>query len=87
MRKFTFTLIVVAYGIVASIVMLPASILHGLFGLFIHFWMNLISGIKLFYVEVDVARMMKDQPFSWEAWAAAKEEAQQKLNNPPEEPK
>jgi hypothetical protein len=77
MRKLIFALLIVCYGIFGSIIMLPLSILNGLFGMFLHYWIQLIAGIKEYCLEVDIARAAKDKPFSWKEWA----------NNQPEEPK
>jgi hypothetical protein len=75
MRKLIFTSFVVVYGLIASVVMLPLSIFNGLFGLFIHFWGQLIAGIKDYHKDFDQEKQKETKGFSWEDYALERDKA------------
>lgn len=83
MRKLVFALLVIGYGLVASIIMLPLSILDGLFGLFVGFWSELIRGIKLYNKQENQKTQNENKAFSWEDYALKRDA----LNAKPKETK
>lgn len=78
MRKFVFAVIVISYGIVSSIVMLPLSIIMGLFSMFFDFWAGLFDGIKAFNREYNESIAASKKAFTW---------ADYNPNNEPKDPK